>query len=214
MRILVINPNSDEETEKVLNRKAEFFRSQKLIIYTTSLKKTPKLMVSKLHWAQALPEMVDIVSKSEYDGFVIACHADPNLDVLKEISNKPVVGIAEASMKIASMVGNGFAIITPSLKIVTNKRALARKYFCEDLYVTTEVPGNNTYEEVLASCVRASKVKGVDSIILGCANYAEYDTSIEEELGITILDGLSCALAIIPGLAHYQNHKRKGVTNA
>jgi allantoin racemase len=36
-------------------------------------------------------------NEDDFDAFVIACHDDPNLDAMKEITAKPVVGIGEAS---------------------------------------------------------------------------------------------------------------------
>jgi len=37
---------------------------------------------------------------------------DPNLDAIKEITTKPVVGIAEAARKIASIIGHRFSIVS------------------------------------------------------------------------------------------------------
>jgi allantoin racemase len=40
------------------------------------------------------PEWADLVRRhqDEFDAFVIACHGDPNIDLMKEITTKPVVG--------------------------------------------------------------------------------------------------------------------------
>jgi Asp/Glu/hydantoin racemase len=50
--------------------------------------------------------MIQLVKEHEddADGFVIACQDDPNLDMIKELTTRSVVGIADASMKIASML--------------------------------------------------------------------------------------------------------------
>ena len=57
--------------------------------------------------------MVQIVRKyeKEADAFVVACVCDPNLKLMREISSKPVVGIGEASMYMATMLGNSFTIL-------------------------------------------------------------------------------------------------------
>ena len=59
-------------------------------------------------------EMMEIVRGrgQDYDAFVVACHSDPNLDLVREITDKPVVGIAEASIKIGAAMGNGYAVIS------------------------------------------------------------------------------------------------------
>jgi len=53
-------------------------------------------------------------NQAQYDAFLVACHCDPNLEVIQRITKKPVVGIGEASMKIASIVGQSFPVIQTS----------------------------------------------------------------------------------------------------
>ena len=78
----------------------------------------PKLMATPEDAAKGLPEMMELVRQGEeYDAFIVACHSDPNLEVLQAITDKPVVGIAEASMKIASMNCHSFAVISLGLPI-------------------------------------------------------------------------------------------------
>ena len=114
MKILIINPNSDEETNETIRKKADAFVKGAYEVEVKSLTKTPKLVSSYEDIALGAGEMMDLVRKGEvYDAFIVACHSDPNLDLLKEITSKPVVGIAEASMKLASMAGNSFAVISP-----------------------------------------------------------------------------------------------------
>ena len=62
--------------------------------------------------------MINLVREyeAEYGGFIVACHADVNLDLLKEITGKPVVGIGEAlnvpvldGIVCAMMIAQGLA---------------------------------------------------------------------------------------------------------
>ena len=46
------------------------------------------------------------------DGFVLACFGDPGLDAARELAAGPVVGIAEAGMKTATLLGRGFSVVT------------------------------------------------------------------------------------------------------
>ncbi|NJO80677.1 MAG: hypothetical protein HC827_20685 [Cyanobacteria bacterium RM1_2_2] len=45
-----------------------------------------------------------ILAKDHFDAFVIACWGDPDVEVAREITTKPVISIAEASMYVANMV--------------------------------------------------------------------------------------------------------------
>ena len=209
MNILIINPNSDLETNRILQAKAEAFLSDGCKADCVSVKNAPKLVSSYEDYAKSTPEMVDIVrsGQEKYDAFIVACHSDPNLDLLREISAKPVVGIAEASMKFASMLGNGFAVISPSPKSISKKFALARKYHCDHLLKTIQVTNSDDEKDLLAAALRATKAASpVDVIVLGCANYAYADKYLEKELNIPVLDGLVCALILASGLANYQKY--------
>ena len=48
--------------------------------------------------------------KDEYDAFVIACYGDPAVAACREITDKPVIGIGEASMHMACFLGHQFSI--------------------------------------------------------------------------------------------------------
>ena len=78
--------------------------------------------------------MIELVknNRDKYDAFIIACHCDPNLDAIQEISDKPVIGIGEASMRIASILGHRFAILQTTEESVPLKEALVRKYQLQD----------------------------------------------------------------------------------
>lgn len=208
MKILIINPNSDSETDERLRKKARDFVKEKYEVEVTHLRSTPKLMATQEDAAKALPEMMEIIQGGgEYDAFIDACHSDPNLDVLKEITDKPVVGIAEASMKIASMGCHGFAVISPSEKSVAPKWSLARKYQCGALYKGAEIAEDNESESLYRAAKRAVEKSHVDGIVLGCANYANADGYIEKKLGIPVFDGVACALIIASGMAMYRAFK-------
>lgn len=209
MKILVINPNSDIRTNKRMEEKAKIFVAGEYEVDVVSLTGVPLLVGKHEDVAKGTNEMMEIVRNGkEYDGFVIACHSDPNLDLIKEITDKPVVGIAEASMKIASMYGNSFAVISPSIKSISKKKALARKYFCDQLFQTTRVAKSDDTEDIYEAAKSAVEEEHVDCIVLGCANYVNADKYIEEKLKVPVFDGLACALLMVTGLVKYTRYKK------
>lgn len=208
MKILVINPNSDTHTDEVMRKKAELFTKGDIEIEVKHASAAPKLVGGAYDAFLGAPEMVEFVQKGEeYDAFIVACHGDPNLDILKKITDKPVVGIAQASMKIASMMGNTFAVISPSKNSYTNKIALARKYHCEDLYMGSVVSKGNDNQSLLEAAIEAVDSMNVDCIVLGCANYVLADKEIEKKIKRPVLDGLACAIFIAEGLVKYKAYK-------
>ena len=213
MKILIINPNSDEQTDERMRRKAAAFVHDAYGVAVTHVSSTPKLMATMADAAAGLNEMLDIVKNgTEYDAFIVACHSDPNLDILKTITEKPVIGIAEASMKIASMFCNGFAVISPSERSIPMKWTLARKYYCGELYRGFAICAENDDESLYEAAKRAVEQSHVDGIVLGCANYTGADRYIEKRLGIKVFDGVACALMIASGMVMYKQYKTEGGT--
>ena len=211
MKILIINPNSDENTDRGMARKAQNLALPGVQVDVTHVTRAPKLVSSYEDQAVSGEEMIEIVRSTQdvYDAYIVACHSDPNLDLVREIAGKPVVGIAEASMKMAAAMGNGYAVISPSPKSISKKIALAHKYRCDDLLRTIKVSKSDADEDLLAAAREAAKEFCVDVIVLGCANYANADGYIQRELGLPVLDGVACALITASGLVHYNRCKEK-----
>lgn len=209
MRILLINPNSDAAMTDAIRRKAESFANGEYEVVAVSTPGASKFVATYEDHAKAAPGMVDIVRRNQdaFDAFVIACHGDPNMDLMKEITNKPVVGIAEASMKIATMLGHSFTVIAPVEHNVPNKWALIRKYHLSDDCASVRAPkhgATGTEEEKLIEVGRRALAEDMaEVLVLGCAGFAELDKRMERELGVPVLDGVVCALIVATGLVKY-----------
>jgi allantoin racemase len=142
------------------------------------------------------------------DAFVVACHSDPNLDAMKEITAKPVVGIGEASMKLASMLGHRFSVISTLEHSIPNKEALVRKYQLEGMLASVRAPGPelaeaSDEEKVLQAARMALEEDMAEVIVLGCAGLGNLDKRLAAELGAPALDGVVCALIVATGLVRY-----------
>ena len=210
MRILIINPNSDQETQNLIERVAKDFLQGRAEADVVSMQSAPKLIVTYEDQAASATELIQVVrsKKDDYDGFVLACHGDPNLDLVQELTGKPTYGIAQASMKMAAVKGN-FAVLTPSEKIIPKKFALARKYHCQEQLKTVQVSSGNGKEELLEAGKEALKVPGVQAIVLGCANYAGNSGWLEQRLGVPVLDGLTWALALVESEIRIRDYNQK-----
>ncbi|MCP4010478.1 MAG: Asp/Glu/hydantoin racemase, partial [Proteobacteria bacterium] len=104
MRILIINPNSDQHMTQAILSSATEFSDGDFEVDCLATPGAPEFIDTYQDAATALPGMLDLLKQYEadYDAFIIACHCDPNLDLMKEITSKPMVGIGEASMKLAT----------------------------------------------------------------------------------------------------------------
>ena len=129
LKILIINPNSDSTmTGLILAAALKFVRGE-YHLSCLPIPDAPEFIETYEDQARSAPGMIKLLKENEakFDAFIVACHCDPNLDVLKEITEKPVIGIGEASMKIASMLGHRFSVISTAWHSVPLKEELIRK---------------------------------------------------------------------------------------
>lgn len=210
MRILIINPNSDPQMTAAIQRAAQDFAAGDFEVVCQATPGAPQFIETYedqlqigLPMAQLLRENYDA-----FDAFVVACHSDPNLDALKEISCKPVVGIGEASMKMASMLGHRFSVVSTAKHSIPNKEALVRKYHLQDMLASVRAPEDESAaisdeEKFLQTAQLALQEDMAEVIVLGCAGMAGLDKRLQTQLGAPVLDGVICALIIASGLAKY-----------
>lgn len=188
---------------------ATAFAGEDQHIDCVSIPGAPQFIATYADEARTATGMFELLEqhRQNYDAFVIACHGDPNLDAAKQLSAKPVVGIGEASVKVASMLGHSFSILTPADSIIPWKEDQVRKYHLEHQMASVRVPdtsGGLSLEESLLDAARVAVEQDMaEVIILGCAAYAGNERYISERLEVPVLDGVICALIIAAGLAKY-----------
>lgn len=210
MRILLINPNSDLEMTEAIQQSAEAFAAGEFEVVTKATPGAPQFIETYRDELLAAPGMMQLVrvNEDDFDAMIIACHCDPNLDAMKEISSIPVVGIGEASMKLATMLGHTFSVVTTHIHSIPGKIANARKMHLQDLMVSVRAPEKGEEdlgdEQLFVGLSRRAVEEDLaEVIVLGCAGLTGMDKLIEKELGVPVLDGVICALIIATGLVKY-----------
>ena len=207
MKILIINPNSSEEMTAAIQQCAEEYAQGDFEVLTVPTPGAPEYIDYYSDQMLAAPEMVKIVKKyeDEYDAFIDACHCDPNLDLLKQVTTKPVIGIGEASMKLASMLGHSFSVVSAGNHSIPNKKALIHNYGLESSCASVRGPGGDFDDtSVEGPYLDAAKIAIEEDlaevIVLGCAGFAGMAESMTKKLGVPVLDGIVCALIVAQGV--------------
>ena len=207
MKILIINPNSSPEMTADIDKSARRFAAGDFEVTTVCTPDAPEYIDTYQDMAACQPGMIRLLRENmeEYDAFIDACACDPNLDVLKEISTKPVVGIGEASLKMATMLGHSFSVVSTGHRSTPNKLALIHKYDLDGSCASVRAPGEHpascsAYDLYYDACRKAIDEDMAEVIVLGCAGLCELVDRLQEELGVPLLDGVVCALIIASGL--------------
>ncbi len=210
MKLLIINPNSDQQMTQAVLTSATEFAGDDFDVDCLATLGAPEFIDTYQDTAAAQPGMVELLKRHEanYDAFIVACHCDPNLDLMKEMTDKPMVGIGEASMKMATMLGHRFSVITTDARSVPNKEALIRSYHLQDLLASVKFPiaalqARSDEEKYLLTAQAAIDEDMAEVIVLGCAGMTGLDKRLQQKLKVPVLDGVVCALIIASGLVKY-----------
>jgi len=159
-------------------------------------------------------EQVKLGREAGVDGHIIACFGDPGLLAARELANKPVIGIAEAAMHMATLVATRFSIVTTLPRTLVIARHLLHQYGFErhcaalhaiDLPVLSLEDGSGVAQQkVREQCIRSKNHDGSGAIVLGCGGMADLAQELTRELGIPVIDGVSAAVRLIESLSALQ----------
>ena len=215
MKLLVINPNTTQAMTKSIEEMANMYSLKSSHITTISPSWGPRSIEGHFEEQIAALATIETVALNEdkYDAFVIACYGDPAVAACRELTNKPVIGIGEASMHMACFLGHKFSIITviprakPLLLDLVNNLGLNQK--CASIRSTNlsvlEIEANpdRAIEEMIAESHIAIEKDGAEVICLGCAGMGPLDKRIQDSIKVPVLDGTVCAVKLAESLHVY-----------
>jgi allantoin racemase len=213
LKIKIINPNTTWSMTEKIGLCARRVAAAGTEVIAVSPDMGPASIESHYDEALSVPGILDEIRKGEaagVDAYVIACFGDPGLYAAREAARGPVIGIAEAAMHVASLVGDSFSVVTTLERTCGIAWHLAERYgmqrfcrkvrACELNVLDLERPGSDAYRTILAECRQAMEQDRVDSIVLGCAGMSDLCKAIAEELGIAVIDGVAVALKLAESL--------------
>ncbi len=212
MKILCINPNSSKEVTEGIKETCKSYALPDTEVEVKYIKEAPPGIESYQDAAIAEKYLFERFQswEKEYDGFIMACHSDIGIDLLRELTAKPVIGIGEASMLFALPLGHKFSILSLKRKKIPQKEDLVRKYGLENRCASIRATGlsvvatdEDKRERLIKEGLNAVREDGAEVLILGCAGMAGLDKFIEKTVKVPVIDGLICALMMIESLVKY-----------
>jgi allantoin racemase len=223
MKILFVNPNTTEEFTKRISDIASRYASLDTEVAVMTASYGPRSIESIYDELLSSMGTLDVLlsNMDKYDGFVIACYSDhPTIYALREVTDKPVLGIAEASMYMASMLGHKFSVVTTNEEWEPLLWDAVRHYGLADRCASVRSTGmavlalesaspEETYQMILAASKDAIELDGAEVICLGCAGMTGLDKKLETELNVPVIDGVVGALKLIEGMVGYGVHTSK-----
>ncbi|KQR08451.1 aspartate/glutamate racemase family protein [Cellulomonas sp. Leaf334] len=211
MHIRVINPNTTRAMTDLIGRSARVVAAPGTVVDAVQPTMGPASIESHYEEALAVPGILEQVALGEAEGvdaYVVACFGDPGLDAARELAHGPVIGIAEAAMHAAALVGRRFVVVTTLGRTVARARELADRYgfretcvavrACEVPVLDLEDPG--ALARLTDECRSAVRVDGADAVVLGCAGMAELCEGIADAVGVPVVDGVAAGTVLAQSL--------------
>jgi allantoin racemase len=209
--ILVINPNSTESMTRGIDAACEPLRiAGGPAIETATLKEGPPGIETQQHVDGLIAPLVSFVRKQEkeYDAFVIACYSDPGLHSVREVTKKPVLGIAECGILTALTLGQKFGVIAILQKSIPRHlrymgaMGVSERLAAElpvDLPVLELSDEKKTFGRMVQVGKALKEQHGADVVVMGCAGMARYRKPLQDELRIPVVEPTQAAVTMAIG---------------
>ena len=219
MRILLLNPNTTQAvTELLLAAGQPAAAAGTELIPLTAARGVPYIATraeAQIGGAVALEMLAEHHRRA--DGAIIAAFGDPGLMGARELFDFPVVGMAEAAMLTACMLGRRFAIVTFAT-------ALGPWYQeCVELHgLTGRLAGIRMLDGAFRSISdvqaekeallvdlanRAVTEDGADVVILGGAPLAGLAEKVADRIPVPVVDQIAAAVKQIEALVTLKPRK-------
>ncbi len=212
-RLLLINPNTSESVTQTLDRAArQHLGAFSEVLSVTAPFGAPYItgehsLAIAAHATITAREQV-VTEGTTFDACLIGCFGDPALQALQELAQEPVIGLAEASMRIASRRGR-FAIVTGGHGWREPLRRLAFSIGLLDALVAIETVdasgaqlaadpawAQQLLAEACRKAITAPRPDGpqAESVIIGGAGLLGYAQSLSAHVQVPLLDSVLCGL--------------------
>lgn len=131
MKLLVVNPNTTASMTAKIGAAAQSVAAPGTDIVAVNPVRGPVSIEGYYDEVFSVPGLLEEIAKGEAEGCqgsIIACFDDTGLDAARTLAQGPVVGICEAAMHMATLLGGSFSVVTTLKRSVPALEALARRY--------------------------------------------------------------------------------------
>ncbi len=205
MRILIANPNTTQAITDRIAAVAANAASPGTEIVAVTARFGAQYIATRAEAVLGAHAVLELFAEHAEgcDAAIVAAYADPGLGAARELLNIPVVGMAEAAMLTACMLGRRFAVLTFAVALepwyqecieYNGLQARSAGVFCLD------EPFNdiNTVAEEkaakLAELANRAIGAGADVCILGGAPLSGLAAQLRDKVAIPLVDGVAAAV--------------------
>ena len=214
MRIKIINPNTTHQMTRAIEAAGRKYARSDTEVYAVSPTTGPESIESMYDEAFAVPGVLTEILKGDReenaDAYIIACFGDPGLEAAREVTEKPVIGIAQAAFSVAKMIAPNFSVVyvldraEPVVQHAIWLHDVASS--CVSLRSTglSVLDFDRDKQAGFAALAEQSRLcveeDGAECVVLGCAGFVDFVDDLNRTLGVPVLDGVSPAVKLCEAL--------------
>ncbi len=219
MKILVANPNTSTGVTDRLVAAGKLVASPGTELLPMTAPRGVPYIATRAEAAVGAVAALEMLAerRSGIDAAIVAAFGDPGLGGARELFDFPVVGMAEAAMLSACMLGRSFAIVSfakalePWFAEIVDWHGLSGRCAAIQMLDSAFTNINDVADEKEQLLVDlANKVvthNGADVVILAGAPLAGLATKLRERVPVPLVDGIQAAVTMAEGLVRLNPRK-------
>jgi len=212
LRIVLVNPNTTHSmTDRMASAACQVVGDGVEIVPLTSPYGPPSIE-GFYDEAFAVPPMIEAVRDLDgpVDGIVVGCFDDTGVHALRAMTDAPVIGICQAALQTASVLGNGLSVVTtldrsvPALEKIIQDYGFERQ--CRRVRATDvpvldlEDPKSGARSAIEREIGRALEDDRAEVVVLGCAGMVDLSVELSRTFGVPVVEGVTAAVKILEGM--------------
>lgn len=212
MKILLINPSSTDALTEIMAAEARRAAAPDTEIVavtapfgTLYVGNRPEAAIAGHAVLEALA-----VHGAGCDAAIVSAFGDPGLGAARELMDFPVVGVSEAAMLTARMLGRCYSIVTLTQRLRIWYLECAAEHGLDDRLASVRgldepIPDITTVKEdlrdqILTLCLRAVAEDDAEVVMLGGGPMSGLAHELADRIPVPILDPVACAVKQVEAL--------------
>jgi allantoin racemase len=206
-RIAFINPNATEVMTQTCHAAFATYLPDGYEAVAITNEMGPPAIQGHEDGEAAIPGLLEIIAKSDYDAYIIACFDDTGLEQARQITKSPVIGIGQASFHYAALRSGRFNVLTTlAVSIPVISENIGNHGFsgiCNGVYASgvpvLELEHNpDASRQIVASHIQRLTKKEPDiAVILGCAGMTNIWQKLQADFATPLVDPVAAAAKVI-----------------
>lgn len=207
MKLLVVNPNISNDVTTLIAAEAERSKAPETQLTIRTAGFGVEYIETRLESLLAGTATAEVIAENPgFDAVMVAAFGDPGMPALKELCDAPVIGITEAALAAASLLGSRMSIIAISPRITPWYRDCVESYGYASRLASIHSlsdPLNSIGsvqqefgQKLVELAHLAVERDGADAIVLAGAPLAGLARQVKDQIPVPVVDGISAGVKL------------------